>query len=379
MNNCLMGFNGERPDLISGNTHLGNGYRDYNPLLMRFSGPDSWSPFGAGGINPYRYCDGDPINRADPSGHVNWPGWLGIGLGILGISAALITGGASIAAAGSLSAAIDCASSLTLLTGTSGLIADISGIASLALAHSDRKASGVLSWVSFACGMLSLGVGLAFTAYRRMSLATGEMRKISSSRTTWGDVDDIENVQMLGAGASASTTRATDIYYSFDDLKNGSRRLNVVAHGRFERYLNYTTIGLNQVSTRYNGQNFAVYLNDMGIDFSEYTDAGVRMIVCFSADGADSFAAQFSRQAGLTVKAYSGPVTTEGELQSMVNAHALPDNLERLFNGDLTAAEEQLNEELMNLSTRDNLFHVIKENRGQRGGYNPVTIPFMRR
>ncbi|MEN5279281.1 RHS repeat-associated core domain-containing protein, partial [Brucella sp. TWI432] len=38
--------------------------------LMRFNAPDSLSPFGQGGVNPYAYCQGDPINFADPSGHV---------------------------------------------------------------------------------------------------------------------------------------------------------------------------------------------------------------------------------------------------------------------------------------------------------------------
>lgn len=49
---------------------LGNGYRTYNPALMRFNSPDSLSPFEAGGLNPYSYCSGDPINNIDPSGHM---------------------------------------------------------------------------------------------------------------------------------------------------------------------------------------------------------------------------------------------------------------------------------------------------------------------
>jgi RHS repeat-associated protein len=65
----LPGFNGERADPLTGVTHLGNGYRAYNPTLMRFTCPDSHSPFGNGGVNPYAYCSGDPINRTDPSGH----------------------------------------------------------------------------------------------------------------------------------------------------------------------------------------------------------------------------------------------------------------------------------------------------------------------
>ncbi|WP_237884687.1 RHS repeat-associated core domain-containing protein [Pseudomonas sp. PGPR40] len=65
----LLGFNGERPDPVTGYYLLGNGYRAFNPVLMRFNSPDSWSPFGKGGLNAYGYCSGDPINRDDPTGH----------------------------------------------------------------------------------------------------------------------------------------------------------------------------------------------------------------------------------------------------------------------------------------------------------------------
>lgn len=44
----LLGFNGERPDPVTGYYLLGNGYRAFNPVLMRFNSPDSWSPFGKG-------------------------------------------------------------------------------------------------------------------------------------------------------------------------------------------------------------------------------------------------------------------------------------------------------------------------------------------
>jgi len=65
----LLAFNGERPDAITGRYHLGNGYRQFSPVMMRFCSPDSWSPFGAGGFNAYAYCAGDPTNRTDPTGH----------------------------------------------------------------------------------------------------------------------------------------------------------------------------------------------------------------------------------------------------------------------------------------------------------------------
>jgi RHS repeat-associated protein len=84
MEYCLAGFNGQRPDPVSGHSHLGNGYRAYNPVLGRFTAPDSMSPFGAGGINPYAYCAGDPVNRADPSGHFSLGQGLGMALGLVG-------------------------------------------------------------------------------------------------------------------------------------------------------------------------------------------------------------------------------------------------------------------------------------------------------
>ena len=65
-----LGFNGERPDPVTGHYLLGRGYRGFNPILMRFNSPDSMSPFGLGGLNPYGYCQQDPINFRDPSGHV---------------------------------------------------------------------------------------------------------------------------------------------------------------------------------------------------------------------------------------------------------------------------------------------------------------------
>ncbi len=65
----LPAFNGQQPDPVTGHYLLGNGYRAYNPALMRFNSPDSLSPFGEGGLNAYAYCAGDPVNRSDPSGH----------------------------------------------------------------------------------------------------------------------------------------------------------------------------------------------------------------------------------------------------------------------------------------------------------------------
>ena len=154
--NIVLGFNGERADPISGHYHLGNGYRAYSPVLMRFTCPDSWSPFGAGGINPYAYCEGDPINRADPSGHMSGSaiagivtGAIGIVLGIVSLLSAPVTGGSSIAAWMSTMATV------------TGLVSDAVGIAGAALEERNPAAATKLGWASLALGVAAMGAGLA--------------------------------------------------------------------------------------------------------------------------------------------------------------------------------------------------------------------------
>jgi len=64
------GFTGQLKAWTLPGYFLGSGYRFFNTVLMRFHSPDSFSPFAAGGINAYMYCAGDPVNRIDPSGHM---------------------------------------------------------------------------------------------------------------------------------------------------------------------------------------------------------------------------------------------------------------------------------------------------------------------
>ncbi|EGH71867.1 RHS repeat-associated core domain-containing protein, partial [Pseudomonas syringae] len=118
----LPGFNGEQPDPLTGHYLLGNGYRAYNPVLMRFNSPDSLSPFGKGGLNAYAYCVGDPVNRVDPTGHIS------IGLAFLsGVLFSAVGAGAIGASVGlkdsdsELSTILGVVGSLSLLIGASGL------------------------------------------------------------------------------------------------------------------------------------------------------------------------------------------------------------------------------------------------------------------
>lgn len=90
-----------------GACQTGNGYRACNPVLLRFNCPDSMSPFGAGGINPYACCRGDPVNRTDPSGHFSLGQSIGLGLGVIaGMALGMATGGAAMPAVLTLMASV---------------------------------------------------------------------------------------------------------------------------------------------------------------------------------------------------------------------------------------------------------------------------------
>lgn len=177
----LPGFNGERSDPISGSYHLGNGYRTYNPVLMRFNCPDSQSPFGDGGINPYAYCTGDPINFTDPSGHMSTGSAVGIGVGIAGLLLAAFTAGTSLIATtiamgatsvittgsaistwGVISATVASASVASLVTGSLGVMSDVTAIASGVAEEvsPEDSATSMLGWVSMATGLVGFTVEL---------------------------------------------------------------------------------------------------------------------------------------------------------------------------------------------------------------------------
>ncbi|AUH51245.1 hypothetical protein CXB49_10695 [Chromobacterium sp. ATCC 53434] len=165
MNNGVLGFNGERLDPVSGAFHLGNGYRTYNPALMRFHCPDNLSPFGAGGINLYAYCAGDSINRADPSGHLSWQAWTSIGLGVAGLALAAFTAGTSIIASGGVIAALESASAVSLVVGGAAVLADVTAIASGATEENNPAASAILGWASIALGISGVGGKFVRTTY----------------------------------------------------------------------------------------------------------------------------------------------------------------------------------------------------------------------
>lgn len=89
----VLGYTGQRREPGSG-YQLGNGRRLYRPSIMRFCQPDRLSPFGRGGLNAYTYCQGDPVNRHDPSGEAALDVLSDIvgALGIVAYGAMMFTG-----------------------------------------------------------------------------------------------------------------------------------------------------------------------------------------------------------------------------------------------------------------------------------------------
>ncbi|WP_460318724.1 RHS repeat domain-containing protein [Pseudomonas ogarae] len=154
----LLAFNGEMRDEASGWYLLGRGYRAYNPGLMRFHSPDSLSPFGSGGVNPYTYCLGNPIALRDPTGHeaIGWSGrlrrpdedvappqagggglegWIGVAVGAVFVAIGVISTIATLGASGPTSAAF-------IIMGTATALTAGSTIASAVALSNDNEEAG---------------------------------------------------------------------------------------------------------------------------------------------------------------------------------------------------------------------------------------------
>lgn len=180
-----LGFNGEWLDPVLEGYHLGQGYRVYQPKLMRFNAPDSLAPFNEGVHNAYVYCHNDPINFTDPSGHLNISkilfGAFGIIAGIVGVALAAPTGGSSLVLA-------------------AGIIGGIAGMTSGAL----QLASGIID-----DGDISRKLDIATIPFDIIGVVSGGYSAFKS----------VQNIRWIRAGGA------------FDDLTQpglGSRLWNKI-------------------------------------------------------------------------------------------------------------------------------------------------------
>ena len=184
----LLGFNGELPDPYTGCYLLGNGYRAYNPLLMRFHTPDSLSVFDGGGLNAYAYCLGDPVNYLDPTGHItSFQGikmGLAIGLAVAALALTVFTFGAAAPTVGlSITSIISLVYDVvsTAITITSAVLDELAP---------DSTVAKAFSYASIALGVVSGGnavVGkLAQKGLSTASQKTIErVGKAAAAQSTW--------------------------------------------------------------------------------------------------------------------------------------------------------------------------------------------------
>lgn len=146
-----LGLHGMLSDYVGNKNyyHVGNGVRSYDPIIQRVLQPDPLSPFGTGGINPYAFCLGDPVNNRDPSGYSAISN-TGIALGLVSLVLSIATfGTASILASLGLALAI---------------ISVATGAASNLLAGSSPGQAATLGRVSYGLGVAASLVSLVLGA-----------------------------------------------------------------------------------------------------------------------------------------------------------------------------------------------------------------------
>jgi RHS repeat-associated protein len=218
----LTGFNGEQLDPRTGLYLLGNGYRAYSPTLMRFLSPDSMSPFGAGGLNPYVYCLGDPVNRVDPTGHVSWQSAMGIGLSAFSIAASILTFGA--------------ATPLAIASLTLAVASGVAGIAS-AIAQEvapQSELGDMLGYVSLGLGLASFSAGLGATAQGAGKVANAFKPGLS------GDPQRAATAMASAMGRTAARDGSSTVKWTYTTPRKlpGFERLEGSSLDRFFKFKN---------------------------------------------------------------------------------------------------------------------------------------------
>jgi RHS repeat-associated protein len=202
----LPGFNGERADPLSGVTHLGNGYRAYSPALRRFTCPDSSSPFGEGGINPYAYCEGDPINHTDPSGH-------GIITLIIRAIALAIRVGLKVAMSDAAAATVTTAGYVE--TGVTAAASLATGVSSRVTQTKNPEAARKLKWAGIGLG-IAAAAGAAETVGTRIMRGTKGVSEVAQrvDGVSYNPRGSIAEIFGETAGTTGETVEATNDAFS---------------------------------------------------------------------------------------------------------------------------------------------------------------------
>ena len=134
--------------------------RYYSPKWRRFISPDDTAyldPESVNGLNLYCYCNNDPVNFVDPSGH-EWYDVLGwIGLGLAAAAAIVLTAGLAGAVIGGIAGGIIYGAAIgTLAFGAVGAVGGAVGGLVYDAVNGNTPGTSVWSWAKAGFGIGSI-------------------------------------------------------------------------------------------------------------------------------------------------------------------------------------------------------------------------------
>ncbi|AUG07872.1 hypothetical protein [Pseudomonas sp. S09G 359] len=156
--------------------------------------------------------------------------------------------------------------------------------------------------------------------------------------------------------------------HTYTDAHKGGTRLNVVAHGVDRGILDrlQKKPALVEVDDKhYTAKELVAHLRSKGIDPADSRYSNIRLLICYSADGADnSFAKEFQKEVGKTVKAYEGTVTLKFGSTSM---EKIRDYLETQVRGEFPSLAENeihllVDSRIQNMYSGQKVQHIEKNN-----------------
>ncbi len=225
-NNVRVGFNGQMKDVGDSNCYpLGFGTRFFLPSIGGFTGLDSFSPFTSGDMNPYRYCEGDPINASDPSGHSLLGdilfGVVAIIAGVASIVAAVFSGGSTLAI------------TLAVIGGVVGIAStSLSMAASVEASKGNEGTADILNKVSMGLGILStfLSLGSSVAGASKTASSRTSMKKASTQKDFFKITKEND-----GIGLKRHTTPSVGIDMKSKgkyELNNNFRTMKIAPDGK---------------------------------------------------------------------------------------------------------------------------------------------------
>ncbi|CAO97329.1 RHS repeat-associated core domain-containing protein [Erwinia tasmaniensis] len=321
LNGCL--YDGENGSYLLGP-------RLYDPYTMRFTTPDSLSPFDGGNINPYIFCNNNPVNSNDSTGYITWESWRRIVYtgAVMSIATGIITLGFSIAMSSVLMSAV----SIMQIVGGAMTIFDIKNHD-----NSGLVVHGIYTVLDMGLSLFSMHKIFKLPLSKNLNRIFDLNRSLKKIRTLPVNKNrkKLSGINYLGRGVSV-----------FTDSYKQKPRLNIYSHGK-KTALIETRIdksGKIREVGRMSSKSLDDLLNNSGgIKYDDY--ASIRLIACHSGDSRyfkSALGYDMHQITGLPVKAFHGKVTIFGippeTLQSYFerfssDPHSLH-NIRKMFSSD---------------------------------------------